>query len=336
MRKKRITIKEVAKEAGVAHSTVSRAINDMAVSPDTKSKILRIAKKLGYQPNLIARGLIKNKTQALALITPELNSYVLTILQGIEDVCKRSNYALMLFATEPWQDEGLSYSWVIKNWLVDGVLILNIRHQKDISERIKKLQGEGAPFVFINKYLTKENINAVGIDNYDGVFKALSHLVNLGHKKIGIINGNLMSVDGFDRYEAYKEALKGFNLSYDENMVGFGDFNEIDGYEEMKKILCFPTRPTAMFCANDLMAIGAMRAIKEKGLKVPSDIAIVGFDDAEVASLVEPPLTTVRPPLEDIGGRAVELIVDVIKNPQRPKEEIILKTKLIVRKSCGA
>jgi len=336
VKKKRITIKEVAKEAGVAHSTVSRAINDININQDTRAKVLEIIRKLDYQPNLIARGLIKNKTQALALITPELNPHVLRIIQGIGETCKRLNYALMLFATDPWQDEGLTYAWVIKNWLVDGVLILNIRHQEDLSGRIGKLHGEGVPFVFINKYLTKENINAVGVDNHDGVLKAITHLVNLGHKKIGVINGGLMSVDGFERSEAYKDALRKFDLAYDENMVGSGDFREIDGYEEMKRILCYSTRPTAMFCANDLMAIGAMRAIKEKGLNIPSDIAIVGFDDIEAASLVEPSLTTVRPPLEDIGGRAIELMMDAIKDPQRPKEEIILKTKLIVRKSCGA
>ena len=336
MQKKRVTIKEIAKEAGVAHSTVSRAINDINVSAGTRSKVLDIIQKLDYQPSLIARGLIKNKTQALAFITPLLDAYVLRMMRGIADTCLRLNYALMLFTLPPWQDEGLLYTWVTRNWLVDGVLILNIKHQEVISDSIRKLREGDVPFVFINKYLGKEGINAVGVDNYDGVFKAINHLIYLGHKRIGMINGSLASVDGFERFEAYKEALKKFNLNYDETIVGCGEFEERNGHEEMKRILCGSVLPTAMFCANDMMAIGAMRAIKEKGLKVPGDIAIVGFDDVEAASLVEPSLTTIRPPLEDIGIKAIELIKSRIKDPQKPAEEIILKTKLIIRSSCGA
>ncbi len=331
--KNRITIKDVARKAGIAHSTVSRAINDVNVSLGTKKRVLKIIQQLGYQPNLIARSLIKNKTQAIALITPHLTSYVLRVIVGIEEVCRNFNYALMLFATNPWQRESSSYAWVTKNWLVDGVLIFNILHQEKMSSDIKQLLKDDVPCVFINKYLGNRQINAVGIDNYDGVTKAISHLVDLKHKRIGIINGGLMAVDGFERFEAYKKALRQFGLKYNEKIVGYGDFNKEGGYEEMKRLLCGSFRPTAIFCANDAMAIGAIKAIKEKGLGVPDDIAVVGFDDIEAAGLVEPLLTTIRPPLEDIGAKAIELLFKNIKNKKRKAEEISIKTKLIIRES---
>lgn len=336
LRKKRITIKDIARKAGIAHSTVSRAINDVNVSQNTKIRVLRVIEQLDYQPNLIARGLIKNKTQAIALITPQLTSYVLRVIAGAEDICKSLNYALMLFATNPWQKESLSYTWVTKNWLVDGVLILNILHQEKMAGSIKKLLKDDIPCVFINKYLGSQQVNAVGIDNYDGVTKVVSHLVDLGHKRIGIINGGLMSVDGFERFEAYKKALKQFKLKYNEKIVGYGDFNKENGYEEMKRILCGSFKPTAIFCANDIIAIGAIRAIKEKGLRIPNDIAVVGFDDIEAAALITPSLTTIRSPLENIGAKAIELLVSDIKNNKKAIEEISLKTKLIVRESSGA
>ncbi|MCK4518730.1 MAG: substrate-binding domain-containing protein [Candidatus Omnitrophica bacterium] len=242
----------------------------------------------------------------------------------------------MLFAANPWQNESLSYSWVTKNWLVDGVLILNILHQEKMTVSIKKLLKDDIPCVFINKYLGSQQVNAAGIDNHDGVTKVISHLVDLRHKRIGIINGGLMSVDGFERFEAYKKVLEQFGLKYNEKIVGYGDFNEEGGYEEMKRILYGSFKPTAMFCANDIMAIGAMRAIKEKGLRVPDDIAVVGFDDIEAAAVVEPPLTTIRPPLEDIGAKAIEQLIGDIRNNKKTVEEVSLKTKLIVRESSGA
>lgn len=334
--KKRPTIKDIARIAGVTHSTVSRVINDNpAISEETKIRILEIIRKIDYHPNLIARGLVRRKTHAFALIAPELNPHVLPIIRGVVDTCKRHNYGLMLFSTDYWADEGLSYVEVAKNWLVDGVVIYNVVYRKDISEAVKQLQKENIPFVFINKYLGAKKVNTVSIDNYDAVLKSITHLVELGHKRIGILNGSLMSVDGVERFEGYKEALKKFNLEYDENIVGNADFNDTEAYEEMKKILCSSKRPTAMCCANDLMATGAVKAIEEKGLKVPQDIAIVGFDDWEGARFFKPALTTLRPPLEDIGAKVIDLMMKLIEDPKRDIEEVPLQAKLIIRASSG-
>ena len=161
-------------------------------------------------------------------------------------------------------------------------------------------------------------------------------MVSLGHKRIGTITGGLKAVDGFERFDAYKKAQKSFELGYDKKIVGDAGFGENEAYEEMKRILATSSqRPTAMFCANDLMAIGAIRAIQEKGLRVPKDVAVVGFDDIEAGRYFKPALSTVKPPLEAIGGFAIELLMKIIENPQRPIEEIPLKARLIVRESSG-
>lgn len=337
--KKRPTIKDIARIAGVTHPTVSRVINNNpAIGEETRMRVLEIIKRVNYQPNLVARGLVRKKTRALAFITPVLDPHLLPIIKGIEETCKKHNYALMLFSTDYWADETLSYFKVVENWLVDGVLILNDVYYKDIPDNVKKLQAERVPFVFINKYLGTRKVNTVSVDNYDAVHKVIGHLVNLGHKRIGTLSGGLMAVDGFERFDAYKKALKGFNLKYDDSIVGHAGFGEKEGYEEMKKILYSSSRsrrPTAMFCANDMMAIGAIGAIREKGLKVPQDIAVVGFDDIQVSSYFKPTLSTVRPSLEDIGDKAIDLLVKIIEDPERPIEEISLESRLIVRESSS-
>jgi len=335
--KKRLTIKDIAKIAGVDHSTVSRVINDNpSIGEETKLRVLEIIKRVNYQPNLIARGLIRKKTAAVALITPVLDPHVLPIIKGVEESCKSNNYALMLFSTDYWADERLSYLQVVENWLVDGILILNDVYYKDIPDNVKKLQEEGIPFVFINKYLGTKKVNTVSVDNYDAVYQAISHLVSLGHKRIGTIMGGLKAVDGLERFDAYKKALKKLKIEYDKSIVGDAGFGENEAYEETKRILSASSqRPTAMFCANDLMAIGAIRAIQEKGLKVPKDVAVVGFDDIETGRYFRPSLSTVKPPLESIGDFAIKLLMKIIENPQRPIEEIPLKTRLIIRESSG-
>ncbi|MDD5737201.1 MAG: LacI family DNA-binding transcriptional regulator [Candidatus Omnitrophica bacterium] len=332
--KKRPTIVDVAKSAGVTHSTVSRVINNNpAISQETKTKVLQVISEMRYQPNLIARSLVRKKTRSFAIIAPDLHPHVLPILKGITDTCRRNNYALMLFSTDYWADEGLSCSEIVRNWLVDGVIIYNVAYHKDIPDNVKELQKEGVPLVFIDKYLGTKKVNNISLDNDDAMQQAVGHLVNLGHKKIGMMNGGLMSVDGIGRSEGYKNALKKFGLEYEENFTGNADFFFHEAYEEMKRILCFPSKPDAMICANDEMAAGVIKAAQDRGLRIPQDIAVMGFDDWEGAKFLKPSLTTLRFPLEDIGGKAIDMMLSLIEDPKRPIEEVALRARLIVRES---
>jgi LacI family transcriptional regulator len=333
--KKRVTIKDIARKAGVNHSTVSRVINDNpAISEKTRKKVIKVMDDLNYKPNLIARGLVRQRTNAMALITPDVNPHVSPIIKGISDTCRRLNFGLMLFSTDYWLEESRSYMDVVNNWLVDGVFIYNVIYHKHLPDNIKELQSEGIPFVFINKFVRGEEVNAVGVDNFDAVEQAVSHLANLGHKRIGFIGGGNMSVDGVERFEGFKHAIGKYDLEFDDRLFGLGNFGYGEAYEEMKRILCLSCeKPTAMVCANDMMAVAAINAIRDRGLKVPEDIAVVGYDDTDVSKFFNPAITTIRPSLEDIGGKAISLMQKIIENPGRAVEKVKINTKLVVRES---
>lgn len=333
---KRPTIKDIAKLAGTTHSTVSRVITGNAtISGKMQAKVRAAMKKLKYHPNLIARGLVKRTTRAFALVVPELDPHVLPIIRGISDTCRKENYGLMLFSTDYWADENLFFLEVAKHWLVDGIFIYNVVYRKDVSPAVKTLKRERTPFVFINKYLGAGKINTVSIDNREAVFRAVGYLAGLGHRRIGALNGSMISVDGVERFEAYRKALKAFGLEYDAQIVGDANYRDSEACEHMKRMLGLKNPPTAMFCANDLMATGAARAAREQGLNVPRDLSLVGFDDWEGARFFKPALTTLRPPLEAIGPSAMELMLKLINDPGRKAEEIGLKAELIVRDSTA-
>ena len=332
--KSRITIKDVARKAGVSHPTVSRVIHDDAqISAQTKKHVRRVMAKLGYQPNLIARSLVRNRTQVIALVAPDLNPHVLPVLRGVADSCRRAGYALMLFSTDYWTDENLSYTWVVSNWRVDGVLIYNVVYHEHVTSDVEELQKQGVPFVFINKYLKEKRVNTVGVDNFDAVSQAIQNLAGLGHRRIGIMNGGMLSVDGVERFQAFKAAMHTAGLKFDERLVGTANFSDVEACEEMNRILRSRRPPTAMFCANDLMAMGVVRAAQKSKLRVPRDLAVIGFDDLETGRTFKPPLSTIHPPLQDIGGEALQLLVKIIEDPKRPPEQIALKARLILRDS---
>lgn len=334
--RKRPTIKDIAKLAGTTHSTVSRVITGNAtISGKMQDKVRAAMKKLDYHPNLIARGLVRSKTRAFALIVPELDPHVLPIIRGISDTCRKHSYGLMLFSTDYWADENLSFLGIAKNWLVDGIFIYNVVYRKNVSAAVKALRKDRTPFVFINKYLGTGLMNSVSTDNANGVFKAVQHLAGLGHKKIGIINGGMTSVDGVERFEAFKNALGAFGIEYDPKLAGIANFSGEEAYLEMKRILASGARPTAVFCANDFMATGAARAAQERGLRVPKDISIVGYDDWEGAKFFKPALTTIKPNLEKIGPRAIDLMLELMENPDMQPKETAIEPELIIRSSTA-
>ncbi|HEY8241645.1 MAG TPA: LacI family DNA-binding transcriptional regulator, partial [Kiritimatiellia bacterium] len=266
MNQRRCTIKDVAKRAGVTHTTVSRVIhNDPRISEPTKLRVTKAIKALNYQPNLVARGLVKQRSQVIALITPDLNPHVLPIIRGVANGATKWDYALMLIPMDTWLEEDRSVSFVAQNWLVDGILIYNLIWHENVPPKVAEVMKSDNPLVFINKFLDRKKLYSVGVDNYQSVHIALEHLVKLGHKRIGCLKGGMTSVDGVERYLAFKEAMGRLGLTYEERYVGTANFNDEQAYHEMKRILLQDTPPTAMYCSNDLMAIGATRAIRERG-----------------------------------------------------------------------
>lgn len=334
--KKSVTIKDVAQKAGVSHPTVSRVIHDSSrISEKTKQRVRRVMEQLRYRPNRLARGLVHRESQVLACIVPELNPHVQPILRGVADECRRRDYGLMVFSTEYWTEAEVSYAEVVENWRVDGVLIYNVVYHAALTREVRALQKERVPFVFLNKYLGQKTVNAAGVDNEEAVAQAVNHLHGLGHRRIGLLNGSLMSVDGVERKTGFRRAMERAGLEYDEALAGDANFSDGEAFEETRRILCARRPPTALFCANDLMAMGAVKAIQSRGLRVPRDVSVVGFDDIEAGRWFSPAMSTVRPPLVDIGGKAIDLLVKTIREPGRPAEQIALQAKLVVRESSG-
>lgn len=334
--KRRVTIKDIAAEAGVSHPTVSRVINDdPQIGEATKRRVREIMAKLGYRPNLVARSLVRRRTKVLALVVPDFNPHVQPIVRGIIDECRRRDYGLMLFSTDYWSEEADTYARVVTHWPVDGVLIYNVVHHARPTKEVKPLSAEGVPFVFINKYLRWKTVDTVSVDNFEAVGQAVEHLAGLGHRRFGILNGGLMSVDGVERFEAFQAALQKARLPFDKRCVGDANFSDREAAEQMRRMLGLPRPPTAVFCANDLMAMGAIRAAQAKGARVPQDISFVGFDDIEAAQWFQPALSTLSPPLRDIGGKAIDLLVRRIEDPKGKPEQLALQAKLVIRESTG-
>ena len=329
-----VTIKDVAQEAGVTHTTVSRVIRNLPfVKEETRIRVMRALKRLNYKPNMVARGLVTKRAHVIGLITPELNPYVLPVVRGVTQASTRWDYALMLIPMDTWLEEDRSISFVAQNWQVDGLLIYNVVYHEKVPEKVNELQSAGIPLVFINKFLDKKKFHAVGVDNFQGVHIMMEHLVQLGHRRIGMLCGDLESVDGMERSIAWRQSMQKLGLKVDESLIGKGDFVDDTACHETHRILNTKKPPTAIYCANDLMAIGAIRAIEELGLRVPEDIAVAGFDDLETARYTRVPVTTVRPPRELAATKGFEMMMAIMRDPKRPAEQVRLPCELIVRAS---
>jgi LacI family transcriptional regulator len=331
---RRVTIKDVAMKARVSHPTVSRVINDSPrISAATKARVRAAMEALGYRPNLIARSLVRSRTRTLALVTPDLNPHVVPIVRGVADVCRHRDLALMLFSTDYWAKEDVATMWITDNWRVDGVLVYNVFHQDQVSADLRRLQDGDLPICFLNKYLHRRDTWAVGVDNDNAVAQAVQHLASLGRRRIGVINGNLRSVDGVERQAAFKRALALNGLSFDPHLEGTANFGDVLAYEEMKRILTRRRKPDALFCANDMMATGAITALLEAGLRVPEDVAVVGVDDDPCAMHFNPALTTLKMPLRQVGEQAVDLLMERLERKQSRPRQSRLRAELILRAS---
>lgn len=332
------TIKDVAKLAGVSISTVSRALSgNIPVSDETRKKVMEAVKELNYQPNVLAKGLKQGKTNTIGLLIPNIRNPIFpAVARGVEDFARKNGYTVILCNTDENIQLEQEYVQTLRKRWVDGLIFATAGME---SEHILELKKDGFPVVLAVRDM-EDLVDTVKIDNFKAAYEAMNYLIGKGYKRIAIINGKLELSVYNQRFEAYKKALRDANLPIIEDLIvgdtykGIGDKASENGYAALKKLLKAGNKFDAVFATNDLRAIGAIRAIKDHGLKVPKDIAVMGFDDLEFSSLLDPPLTTVSQPLYQIGIRAVKRLLTVIENKGNHKPHIeILDTHLEIRES---
>jgi DNA-binding LacI/PurR family transcriptional regulator len=316
--KMRKTIEHVAQLAEVSKATVSRVLNDSPkVTEQTRERVMKAIKESGYYPSATARRLTTNKAETIGLIIPAPqdktfgNPFYTEILRGFTHQAKIEGYDLLLFINE-YQ---FNYSQLFHDRRVDGLLLVGVnRNDKGVIQ----LSKNKFPYILTGKVDYRE-ANYVDADNRGGAYQAVSYLVNLGHKRIGYLGGSFDFVFNQERFEGYLQSIN----------------TEESGYEAMRKLLESSSIPTAVFVANDLDAIGAMKAVKEKGLRIPEDISLIGFDDIQLTSYTEPTLTTVRQPIYEMGTTAISLLVQLIEGKKEEPLKVELPTQLIIRESSG-
>jgi LacI family transcriptional regulator len=327
-----VTIREVAESAGVSYATVSHVINNTRlVSPETRERVLAAMDALNYRPNALARSLRQGKTNTIGLVLPDsANPFFAEISRSIEDEAFNKGYSVFLCNTELDTQRELFYVDVLSKKQVDGIIFVAAGDQAD---SLDFLLQRNMPVVMIDRNVPNVEVDAVLTDNQLGGYLATRHLLELGHKHIACIAGPSSITPSAERIIGYRRALEEAGLPYDENLVIRGDYHAQSGMNITHSILKMNPRPTAIFALNDLMALGALRAAAEAGCSVPRDLAVVGYDDLEIARFTNPPLTTIAQPKKQVGAQAVNLLVDRISRKNGPPRRLRLAPELIVRRS---
>ncbi len=332
-----MNLEQIAKLSGVSRSTVSRVINnDPNVSSVTRERVLQVVKRVNYTPNAAARGLAAGRTHVLGLVIPMgvaalfTDPYFPILIQGVSSACNSREYSVMLWLAEP-EYERRQIRQIMYSGLVDAVIVSSML----MNDSLVQALGDGdLPFMLVGRHPTDAHASYVDADNLGGAREAVTHLLRMGRCRVATITGPQNMIAGADRLSGYLAALRDRAVISDPALIAEGDFTEAGGYHAMQQLL--GRRPDGVFIASDMMAIGALRALREAGLRVPEDVAIVGFDDLPQAARTDPPLTTVRQPVYRLGTMAVEAVLDVLDHRDSSPRHIILPTELVVRASCGS
>jgi len=338
---KRVTSQDVADLAGVSRTTVSLVLNDVQdikISPATKQKVVEAAQELGYVPDAAAQALASRRAQIVGLILTRQphqiasDAFIPQILDGLLDVMHQYDMRLIIDIVEP-EHQSEAYLQLVRAKRIDGILLSGPRLG---DHALKSLEDDGFPTVLIGQ-LPDVNFCSVDIDNRAAAGMAVAHLVNLGHQRIACItNAPKTYTAPVDRLAGYRLALEDAGIAYRPELVRFGNFTLESGYEQMANLLASGEPFTAAFVASDTVAMGAKSAILEKGLRIPDDIALVGFDDLPIAKFAEPPLTTVHLPVIELARQASAMLINILKGGSQACRHILLDTHLVIRRSCGA
>jgi LacI family transcriptional regulator, repressor for deo operon, udp, cdd, tsx, nupC, and nupG len=330
------TIYEVAKRAGVSTATVSRVLSQPAVvSPDTRQKVLRAVALLDYAPNSAAKNLRTLRTGLLLVTVPDIsNPFFSLILQGIEDAAQREGYAVLLGDTQHDEEREDRYALMLKRKEADGLIVLGHRLPREAAALVRTMAPRCAPVVNACEFSPRLGIPSVHIDNARAAAEAMDHLYRLGHRRIGIITGPLVSPLSRDRLRGATQRAKQERADRDFVVLN-GDFSIESGAAAAERLLGRREPPTAIFCFNDEMAMGAVETAKRRSLRVPLDVSIVGFDDIRFARCIDPPLTTVAQPMRAIGEGTVRLLLQILQNDTMAPESVTLPHTLTIRSSTA-
>lgn len=344
VKKKQATLNDIAVTVGVAPMTVSRVLNQNGyVSSETRDRVLNAVKEMNYRRNGLARNLKRQRTDTIGLVLGDIsNPYSTELARAVRQAATAGNYNLFICISEHSAEEDIAAFESLTSHSVDG-LIVATRANDAGDEYLKSIVESNVPVVVIGRDFYHEKIDYISADNLDGGFEATQHLIDLGHTRIGFIGATLDNGSKLKRLQGYLNALEKHRIEVDERLVTGrreaisgvpGYSTEKIGYEGMKRLLSLPNRPTAVFARNDFTAIGAMTAIKESNLRIPQDVAIIGFDDIPLAVHMSPSLSTVRQPMRLQGQIAADLLLRRIENEENlDREERILNCELIIRES---
>lgn len=329
-----VTIKDIAKELGISASTVSRALSDSSlVNAETKRAILQVAERLGYQRNELARALVMGSSGAIGLVLPDItNPFFSDVARGVGEIADKIGVGVILCNTDGGIDRELHYIRLMRRKRVDGLLLCSTTIE---APYLQELAHANIPFILVSRLSSQRNVPFVITDDHAGAKLAVEHLVDLGHRDIGFIGGPENVQASRDRMEEYLNVLNENDLATTPDWRRYAGFTQASGRGAAQRMLSLPARPTAIFAANDVTALGVLEAAEELGLRVPRDLSLVGYDDISYASLPRIQLTTIAQPAVEMGQIAASWLFETLEDPGIPGLQRTLTPRLVVRSTTA-
>ncbi|MDJ1480374.1 LacI family DNA-binding transcriptional regulator [Cytophagaceae bacterium YF14B1] len=334
MKKHQITILDIARQLNISKSTVSRALTGHPkVSPETRKAVLELAVQMDYQPNMLSVSLVKNKSNTIGVIVPEfMSSFFPQVILGIQQVARTSGYTVLITQCSESYEQEVANARLLLASQVDGLLVSLTKETLNY-DHLKIFQRKGIPVVFFNRVCEDMEVPKVIVDDYEGAYRATEHLITTGRKRVAHLAGPATLAISRKRLDGYRDALRRYGIAIDESLIISYDLTmeKVDIY--VNHLLNLANRPDALFCINDPTAIQAIQVIKQRSLRIPEDIAVVGFSNDYYSAFIEPSLTTVAQPVQDVGSTAARLLINQIETDCDKPIIKQLKTELIVRRS---
>jgi LacI family transcriptional regulator len=329
-----VTIKDVAREAGVSLGTASQALRDSpAVRDATRRRVRAVATRLRYQPSAVARGLVTRRTHTVGLLISDIaNPFFIRAVRAVEDAAQENGYNVILCNTDEDPAKETQYLRVLMEKRVDGIILATTAGSLPA---VREVRWRRIPLVLFDRELPQVATDTVKVDSVRGGQLATEHLLQLGHRRIAIIHGPVVRSTGAERLEGYLLALRTAGVPPDPALIREGNFKQDSGRDLARQLLDLVPPPTALFCTNNLMTVGALQTLGERGIRIPQDLSLVGYDDMEWWTLTHPPLTTVGQPVYELGREAMRLLLAQIEARRRRPQRVILKPELLTRESCG-